>query len=61
MGDMQRSFRDYFPVPDIRKNWIRQPFEIDIHQINELKSLEEDSLVEVSTYTSLKIQFNQKS
>lgn len=27
MGDMQRSFRDYFPVPDISRNWIRQPFE----------------------------------
>jgi len=61
MGDMQRSFRDYFPVPDISRNWIRQPFEIDIHQINGLTSLEEDSLVEMSTDTSLKMQFNQKS
>jgi zinc finger BED domain-containing protein 5/7/8/9 len=61
MGDIQRSFRDYFPVPDISRNWIRQPFEIDIHQINGLTSLEEDSLVEMSTDTSLKMQFNQKS
>ncbi|XP_026819147.1 zinc finger BED domain-containing protein 5-like [Rhopalosiphum maidis] len=61
MGDMQRSFRDYFPVPDISRNWIRQPFEIDIHQINGLTSLEEDSLVEMSTDTNLKMQFNQKS
>jgi len=31
MGDMQRSFRDCFPVPDISRNWIRRPFEIYIH------------------------------
>ncbi|KAL4136257.1 hypothetical protein QTP88_007808 [Uroleucon formosanum] len=61
MGDMQRSFRDYFPVPDISRNWIRQLFEIDIHQINGLTLLEEDSLVKMSTDTSLKMQFNQKS
>ena len=61
MGDMQRSFRDYFPVPDISRNWIRQPFEIDIHQINGLTSLEEDSLVVISPDSRLKIQFNQKS
>ncbi|VVC34520.1 Hypothetical protein CINCED_3A007729 [Cinara cedri] len=61
MSNMQRSFRDCFPVPDISRNWIRQPFEIDIHQINGLTSLEEDSLIEISTDTSLKIQFNQKS
>jgi hypothetical protein len=23
MGDMQRSFRDNFPIPDISRNWIR--------------------------------------
>jgi hypothetical protein len=34
--DLQRSFRDYFPVPDTNRNWIRHPFEIDITQINEL-------------------------
>ncbi|CAI6349016.1 unnamed protein product [Macrosiphum euphorbiae] len=61
MSDMQRSFRDYFPIPDISRNWIRQPFEIDIHQINGLTSLEEDSIVEISSDTSLKMKFNQKS
>jgi hypothetical protein len=61
MDNMQRSFRDYFPIPNISRNWIRQPFEIDIHQINGLTSLKEDSFVEMSTDTSSKIQFNQKS
>jgi len=59
MSDMQRSFRDYFPIPDISRNWIQQSFEIDIYQINGPTSLEEDSLVEISTDTSLKIQLNQ--
>jgi len=61
MVDMQRSFRDYFPVPDISRNWIRQLFEIDIHKIHglELTSLVEDSLIDISTDSSLKIQFDQ--
>jgi hypothetical protein len=52
MGDMQRSFHDYFPVPDISRNLIRQPFEIDIHQINRLTTLEEENLVDIFTDTS---------
>ncbi|CAI6357184.1 unnamed protein product [Macrosiphum euphorbiae] len=59
--DLQRSFRDYFPVPDTNRNWIRHPFEIDITQINGLTSLEEDDLIDISTNGSLKLQFNQKS
>ncbi|KAL4130817.1 hypothetical protein QTP88_008198 [Uroleucon formosanum] len=59
--DPQRSFRDYFPVPDINRNWIRHPFEIDITQINGLISLEEDNLIEIFTNGSLKLQFHQKS
>jgi len=58
--DLQRSFCDYFPVPDTNWNWIRHPFEIDTTQINGLTSLEEDNLIEISTNGSLKLQFNQK-
>jgi len=61
MVDIQRTFRDYFPVPDISRNWIWEPFEIDIYKIHELEltSLVVDSLTNISTDSSLKIRFDQ--
>lgn len=61
MKCMSHRFDDYFPVPDTNKNWIRNFFEINSHEINGLVSLEENSLLEMSTKGSLKIQFNKRS
>jgi len=32
LKDMQRSFREYFPVPDSSKNWIRESFSVNMHE-----------------------------
>ncbi|VVC24863.1 HAT, C-terminal dimerisation domain [Cinara cedri] len=74
LWNLRLSKKNYDPFPKLNNfiesteeelynsiNWIRQPFEIDTHQINGLTSFEEDSLVNIFTDSSLKIQFNQKS
>lgn len=59
MEYLSSHFRDYFPVPDTSRNWIRNPFEIDISEINRLATSEEDNSIEISTNNNLKIKFDQ--
>ena len=56
---LKSSFRNYFPCPDSGNNWIRDPFNTEISDAKHLSALEEDSLVEMSCDTSLKLQFNK--
>ena len=56
---LKSSFRNYFPCPDSGNNWIRDPFNTVVIDAKHLSALEEDSLVEMSCDTSLKLQFNK--
>ena len=52
---LKSSFRNYFPCPDSGNNWIRDPFNTEVSDAKHLSALEEDSLVEMSCDTSLKL------
>jgi hypothetical protein len=58
---LQQSFREYFPVPDASKNWIRDPFSVSVHEVEGLTEAEEDQLMEVTTDGALKMQFKEKT
>lgn len=42
MEALQRSFRDYFPIADAHKKWIRDPFTINMYEHDGLTSWEEN-------------------
>ena len=56
---LKNSFRDYFPLPDVNNKWIRDPFHVDVKNVKDLTSNEENSLVELSCDTSLRSSFIQ--
>ncbi|XP_078503770.1 zinc finger BED domain-containing protein 5-like [Lissotriton helveticus] len=57
--DMRCSFRQYFPLPDESKNWIKDPFNVDIDNLMGLTASEENGLIEISTDSALKLQFKE--
>ncbi|XP_069063693.1 zinc finger BED domain-containing protein 5-like [Pleurodeles waltl] len=59
LQDMRCSFRQYFPLPDESKNWIKDPFSLDIDNLMGLTSAEENGLIEISTDSALKLQFKE--
>ena len=61
LKDLQRNFREYFPVPDSSKNWIRDPFSVNMHELEGLTAAEEEKLIEISTDGALKLQFKEQS
>lgn len=61
LKDLQHSFREYFPIPDASKNWIRDPFSVNVYELKELTAAEEDKLIEISTDGALKLQFKEQS
>lgn len=48
LKDLQHSFHEYFPVPDASKNWIRDPFSVNVYEKEGLTAAEEDKLIEIS-------------
>ena len=61
LKDLQRNFREYFPVPDSSKNWIRDPFSVNMHELEGLTAAEEEKLIEISTDGALKLHFKEQS
>jgi hypothetical protein len=61
LQDLQCSFREYFPPPDESKNWIKDPFNVDIDKLTRLTAAEENGLIEISTDSALKLQFKENS
>ena len=49
--------REYFPAPDLKNNWIRNPFTSKIEDLN-LTEEEEDQLIDLSSNGTLKTVFN---
>ena len=61
MKDLKHSFREYFPIPDASKNWIRDPFSVNVNKQEGFTAAEEDKLIEISTDGELKLQFKEQS
>jgi hypothetical protein len=61
LQDLQCSFCEYFPPRDERKNWVKDPFNIDIDKLTGLTAVEENGLTEISTDSELKLQFKENS
>jgi len=59
LKDLQHSFREYFPIPNASKNWIRDPFSVNVNGLKGLTAAEEDKLIEISTDGALKLQFKE--
>ena len=59
LEQLHLQLRKYFPVPDERDLWIRNPFAEVVPTNLSLTPQEEDSLAELSTDSSLKLQFSQ--
>jgi hypothetical protein len=55
------SFREYFPPRDESKNWIKDPFNVDIVKLTGLTAAEENGLTEISMDSALKLQFKENS
>ncbi|CAL9700336.1 unnamed protein product [Knipowitschia caucasica] len=53
------QLRKYFPAQDDMNNWIENPFVIQAQDAAGLSSREQDSLVELSCDSSLKLEFTQ--
>ncbi|CAL9694137.1 unnamed protein product [Knipowitschia caucasica] len=53
------QLRKYFPAQDNMNNWIENPFVIQAQDAAGLSSREQDSLVELSCDSSLKLEFTQ--
>jgi hypothetical protein len=56
---MRCSFREYFPPRDESKNWIKDPFNVAIDKLTGLTAAEENGLIEISTDSALKFQFEE--
>ncbi|PSN52902.1 hypothetical protein C0J52_02977 [Blattella germanica] len=59
LEQLHLQLREYFPVPDERDLWIRNPFAEGLPTNLSLTPQEEDSLAELSTNSSLKLHFSQ--
>lgn len=59
--DLQSSFREYFPILSRKNLWIRNPFEFNIYEIEDLTAIEQEMLIEISTNYSLKLKFKEQS
>jgi len=46
-------FQKYFPVPDKNKNWVVDPFNVDVLEITGLTTTQENQLIDISSNSSL--------
>ncbi|KAJ4945691.1 hypothetical protein JOQ06_023370 [Pogonophryne albipinna] len=61
LHSLKTQLRMYFPIPDTTANWIRNPFAtLDDDILANLTSREQDSLVELSCDSALKVDFSQR-
>ncbi|RXM30878.1 Zinc finger BED domain-containing protein 5 [Acipenser ruthenus] len=61
LQSLKTNLCEYFPVPDTKFNWIRNPFaSLDDDIIASLTSAEQDSLVELSCDSALKQDFSRQ-
>jgi hypothetical protein len=61
LQDLQCSFSEYFPPRAESKNWIKDPFNVDIDKLMELTAAEENGLIEISMDSALKLPFKENS
>jgi hypothetical protein len=61
LQDLRCSFREYFPPRDESKNWIKDPFNVDIGKLTGLTAAEENGFIEISEDSALKLQFKENS
>lgn len=59
--DLKKSFREYFPIPDNSKLWIKNPFSVDFSEISCLSALEENQLIDISCDSALQLVFKNIS
>lgn len=57
--ELKNSLRTYVPCLNSGNNWIRDPFNTEVNNANNLSVFEEDSVVEMTYDTSLTPQFNK--
>jgi hypothetical protein len=48
LQDLRCSFCEYFPLRDESKNWIKDPFNVDIDKLTGLTAAEQNGLIEMS-------------
>lgn len=59
LQQLQDTFRDYFPQPDTKLSWIRDPFTIQPDELEGLTIDEEDQLLDLSTQGVWKQEFDR--
>lgn len=59
LEDLEHTFCEYFPIPDASRNSIRNPFSVNLYELEGLTVAEKDKLIEISTDGALKLQFKE--
>lgn len=44
---LYHSFHEYIPVPDLSKNWISDPFLVNVYELERLMAAEKDELIQI--------------